>query len=137
MEEINTIEKWIFEINNTKKIIIVEGPYDKKALENIGITNEVVVINDGTGLFETVEKVVKKVDKIINNDDQIIEKKEVIILTDFDKKGKELYKKFKKDLIKHGVKIDSTFREWLRRRTKVSHIEGIDSYVEHDGYVRK
>ena len=122
---------------DSEKAIIVEGPYDKKALENIGITNRIIVINVGKGLFERVEKAVEIVEKSTEELEKRKDKKEIIILTDFDKKGKELYGKLKKDLVKHGIKIDNEFREWLRRRTKISHIEGLDSYVENDGYVRK
>ena len=137
MKQIESMIDWISAVVESEKNIIVEGPYDKKALENIGITNNIVIINNGAGLFETVEKVVKDLEKSLNEEEQANEKNEVIILTDFDKKGKELYGRLKKDLTKNGVKIDTYFREWLRRRTKISHIEGIDSYVEHDGYVRK
>ena len=137
MRKIETLIEWISAVIESEKAIIVEGPYDKKALENIGITNRIIVINVGKGLFERVEKAVEIVEKSTEELEKRKDKKEIIILTDFDKKGKELYGKLKKDLTKHGVKIDNEFREWLRRRTKISHIEGLDSYVENDGYVRK
>ncbi|MBT4540366.1 toprim domain-containing protein [Candidatus Woesearchaeota archaeon] len=137
MKQIESMIDWISAVVESENIIIVEGPYDKKALENVGISNEIVVINDGKGLFETVEQVVEIVEKSKEKSEIDKDKKEVILLTDFDKKGKELYGKLKKDIVKHGVKIDNKFREWLRRRTKISHIEGIDSYVDNDGYVRK
>ena len=136
MKKIESLIDWIGEVVKSKKVIIVEGPYDKKALENIGVTNKIVVINDGKGLFETVEKIVGIVNAFQENSGKNAGKKEIIILTDFDKKGKELYEKMKKDLIREGIKIDTEFKEWLRRRTKICHIEGLDTYVEHDGYVR-
>ena len=137
MKKISSLIDWISAIVESGKIIIVEGPYDKKALENIGVSNEIILINDGKGLFQTVEKIVGIIEKTAEEEGKDQDKKEVILLTDFDKKGKEFYGRLKKDLVKHGVKIDNQFREWLRRRTKISHIEGLDSYIEHDGYVRK
>ena len=137
MKKIESFIDWIGAIVESEKAIIVEGPKDKKALENVGVNNKIIVINIGKGLFEIVEKTAEIVEKTTGESEKNKDKKEIIILTDFDKKGKELYGKLKKDLIKHGVKIDNKFREWLRRRTKISHIEGLDSYVDNDGYVRK
>jgi len=54
---------------------------------------------------------------------------EVIILTDFDAEGKKLYGKLNSGLQKHGVKVDKYFREWLQRNTKLSHVEGLGSYL--------
>jgi len=57
------------------KTIIVEGKRDKQVLYSFGFTN---VHTIDKGLYELSEK---------------FEKKEIIILTDFDKEGKEISKK--------------------------------------------
>ena len=115
---------WIGAVVASKKVIIVEGPKDKKALENIGINNKIIMINGpDRGLYKIVEKAT--------------EFKQTILLTDMDKKGKELYGKLRKDLCKNGVEVDNKFREWLQKNTRLSHIEGIDSYILNDEKLEK
>ena len=119
MRKIETLNDWIGCIVESGKAIIVEGMKDRRALTEVGITNPIIMINGPKpGLYNVVESAAQH--------------KQIIILTDFDKKGKELYGKLKKDLCKNGVEIDNFFREWLRRNTKLSHIEGLDSYLEHE-----
>ncbi|PIO05588.1 hypothetical protein COT47_04175, partial [Candidatus Woesearchaeota archaeon CG08_land_8_20_14_0_20_43_7] len=54
--------------------------------------------------------------------------KDAIILTDFDRKGKELYGKLNHELSQLGVRIDRRFREELFKETKLSQIEGLIRY---------
>ena len=107
----NIIEK----AKNSNTLIIVEGKKDKAALQKLGLSN-IIELNKKP-LFQIVEEV-------SGSDD------ECIILTDLDKKGKELYGKLSSDLQKHGVKVNNKFREFLFRHTKLRQIEGIDSYLE-------
>jgi dTMP kinase len=95
------------------KLIIVEGLKDKKALESLGIQN---VITLKKPLYAVIEDIVDS-------------KKECIILTDLDKKGKELYAKLSSKLKQFGVKIDNSFREFLFK-TKLRQIEGLTKYLE-------
>lgn len=106
---------WIDKIRNSDKIVIVEGKEDKKALEKLGITN-IVQLNKKP-LYKIVEELIEK-------------EKEVIILTDLDKKGKQLYGKLNHDLRRFGVKVDNGFRNFLFKNTKLRQIEGLDSYIE-------
>ena len=105
---------WIDELRVCEKTIIVEGPNDKKALEYFGI-HDIVTLSKKP-LFEIIEDVATKTDK-------------VVILTDYDKKGRELYGKLYKGLQKLGVEIDNCFREFLYIQ-KLSHIEGLVKFVE-------
>ena len=114
MEEINEFLK---ELKASNKLIIVEGIKDKKALNKLGITNYIVVLSKKP-IFEIIEDIAKIT-------------KDVIILTDFDKKGKELYGKLNSGLQKYGVKVDHYFREWLQKNTKLSHVEGISKFVRN------
>jgi len=95
------------------KIIVVEGIKDKKALESLGIEN---IITLKKPLYKVIEDIVET-------------KKECIILTDLDKKGKELYGRLNSKLKQFGVKIDNRFREFLFK-TKLRQIEGISRYLE-------
>ncbi|MFH1440244.1 MAG: toprim domain-containing protein [Candidatus Woesearchaeota archaeon] len=124
MNKINNLIDWISAVVASEKVIIVEGSKDRKALINIGIGNKIIMINGSDrGLFNVVEKAAKN--------------KKIILLTDMDKKGKELYGKLRKDLCRLGVEVDNKFREWLQRNTKLSHIEGIDNYMMNDENLKK
>ena len=107
------LDQWIEKLKKEKKWIIVEGIKDKKALEILGIIN---IITLKKPLYAVVEEIVSKA-------------KEVILLTDLDPKGKELFARLSKDLQKQGVKIDNKFREFLFKETKLRQIEGIVSYL--------
>ena len=70
------IEEIIEKIKQEKPLIIVEGKKDKAALEKLGLSN--IMELSKKPLFQIVEEVA-------NSND------ECIILTDLDKKGKEIY----------------------------------------------
>ncbi len=104
------LSEWVEDINRSKKSIIVEGKNDIKALLEIGVTNEIQPLSK------------KPIYKVVED----FHYKDVIVLTDFDKKGKELYGKLNSGLQSRGVKVDKTYREWLQKNIKISHIEGIN-----------
>ncbi len=107
--------EWIEKIKDSGKIVIVEGKEDKAALKRLGITN-IVQLNKKP-LYKIVEQLVE-------------ERKGVIILTDLDKKGKQLYGKLNHDLQQFGVKVDNRFRNFLFKKTQLRQIEGMDSYIQ-------
>lgn len=115
MKDKQEIKEFLSELNQSNKLIIVEGPKDKKALNKVGITNYIVILSKKP-IFEVIEDISKLT-------------KDAIILTDFDKKGKELYGKLNSGLQKLGVKVDKYYREWLQRNTKLSHVEGLVKYL--------
>ncbi|UZE94039.1 MAG: toprim domain-containing protein [Candidatus Pacearchaeota archaeon] len=96
-------------------LVIVEGKKDKKALEKIGFEN--IFILHGRPLYVQIEKISSEV-------------KECIILTDFDKKGKQLYHWLKKELVKNGVRINDRLRRVILGE-KVSHIEGLATFIQN------
>ena len=113
MEKLKELQEWIEKLKKEGKLIIVEGKKDVRALAKLGITN---VRPLKSPLFNEVEEIAELTD-------------EVILLLDLDKEGKKIYGKMKKDLIKHGVKIDDDLREFLFRETTLRQIEGIDTYL--------
>lgn len=110
------LKDWIKKLRQTNKLIIVEGKNDKRALEQLGIKN-IMVLKKDKAVYEVVEEASRK-------------SNEVIILTDLDKKGKELYGILKGGLERHGTKIDNYFREFLYSNTELSHIEGLAKYLK-------
>ncbi len=93
--------------------VIVEGHNDKKALQELGLDN---IFTLNMPLFKIVER---------------IQGKEVVILTDLDKKGKQLYRRIQHDCIHHGIKINNQLRHFLFKETQLSHIEGLATYLKN------
>ena len=111
-EELN---EFIEKLKESNKLIIVEGEKDRKALEQLGINN-IITLNKEP-LFKIAENISK-------------EHKEVIILTDLDKKGKQLYGKLNSSLQRLGLRVDNSFRNFLLKKTKLRQIEGITNYLK-------
>jgi len=111
------LENWIEDVNDSEKLILVEGKSDKKALRNLGVSNMIVCCNKQPK-YQIIEFIIKT-------------KKEVIILTDLDKEGKKLYGRFNSDFQHFGVKVDRKFREFLQKNTTLDQIEGISTYYDH------
>ena len=111
-EELN---EFIEKLKESNKLIIVEGEKDRKALEQLGI-KKIITLNKEP-LFKIVENISK-------------EHKEVIILTDLDKKGKQLYGKLNSNMQRLGLRVDNRFRNFLLKKTKLRQIEGIINYLE-------
>lgn len=103
----------INKIKNSKILVIVEGKKDRKALESLGIKN--IVELSKKPLFEIIENI-------------SISNKDCIILTDLDKKGKELYGKLNSGLQKHGVRVDDKFRKFIFGHTKIRQIESLSRF---------
>jgi len=94
------------------KPIIVEGKKDKLALESLGC-NKVITLNGSkAGLYNIIEKLPSNC-------------KEAVILTDLDRKGKQLYHRIKKILTVNKIKVDDRFRIYLFKETKIRQIEGL------------
>ena len=106
----HSLLEWIDEIKKSDCTIVVEGINDKNALASEGILNIIAI--SGMPIHKAVESIAEI-------------KKEVIILTDLDKEGKKLYSILRHQLQKHGVKIDTSFREFLFKETPLTHIEGL------------
>ena len=110
---IKTIEEWKEQLQNSNKLIVVEGKKDKFALNSLNIKN-IFVLNNKP-LYQVVEEVADI-------------SKDVVILTDLDSEGKKLYSILQTDLQKNGVKVDKVFREFLIRNTKLVCIESIENF---------
>src|SRR3989338_8897687 len=112
-------EEFIERLIESEKPIIVEGKKDKAALEKIGAKK---VFQIKGPLFKFIES--------------LEEFDSVVILTDLDKEGKKIYGKLAGPLSQRGVKIDNYFREFLLK-TKLSHIEGIETFARNLKDLRK
>ncbi|MFH1248734.1 MAG: toprim domain-containing protein [archaeon] len=115
--DISYLLEEIEKAKSTQTLFIVEGHNDKKALNNLGIDNVAVIKESKKSIKEFLEDVASR-------------NKEVVILTDLDTEGKKLYNLARNTFSSSGVKIAPSIREELFR-LKVSHIEGLDSFVEN------
>lgn len=113
MQELDLLNQQIEDIKTSKKLVIVEGKKDKLALEKLDIVN-IIILN--RLLFEIVELVAEQTN-------------ECIVLTDLDKEGKKIYSELAKNLKKHRVKVDDSFRNFLFKETSLRQIEGIINYL--------
>jgi len=81
------------EMNVDVELVIVEGKNDKKAIQSIGFKRKVIELNSD---LSSLERMIKKYNSLV-------------ILTDFDKAGKELERKITKFLAGR-IKIKTTYR---------------------------
>lgn len=123
-QEALQLHEFIAKIIDDNSIVIVEGIKDKKALEDLGINN-IIVLNKRP-LYAVVEKVATVYDKAKKLTRERIS---VLILTDLDTEGKKLYGKLNSGLQNFGVRIDNRFREFLFKNTKLRQIEGMVKYI--------
>lgn len=107
------LEDWIQDLKKSDKLILVEGIKDKKALQLLGIRNTITIKQP---LYQLIEEISSKT-------------KECILLLDLDPEGKKLYSRLRHQLQKRGIKVDTKFREFLFKNTKLTHIEGLTKYL--------
>ncbi|MBI5804091.1 toprim domain-containing protein [Candidatus Pacearchaeota archaeon] len=100
-------------------VILVEGQKDVSSLKACGFDKVYQIHKTSVSLRERIEEIAKQIDK----------KEKVCILTDFDRKGKEIYMKTKAILQELGIKLDSSLRGLLLK-AKVSHVEGIHTFMK-------
>lgn len=101
------------EIKEDNLLVIVEGIKDKKALEKLGIKRIVTLKKP---LYKVIEEV---------------EDREIVLLTDLDKEGKLLYRRLNHEFSQRGIKINNTLRNFLFKKTKLAHIEGLAAYLDN------
>ncbi|UCH88435.1 MAG: hypothetical protein JSV49_09245 [Thermoplasmata archaeon] len=93
------LDQLISELIESNKTLpaVVEGDRDEASLRILGLTGTILKLNIGLSIFNFCEK--------------LTEYQEVIILTDWDRKGKELREKLKAALIANGIRPNDYY--WL------------------------
>ena len=99
-------------------IIIVEGKKDVNALKLLGFSKTYAIHQVSISLKERAEQIMREIKK----------KDKVCILTDFDKRGKQLYLNLKSIFNELGAHLDSTLRGMLLK-ARITHIEGIPKFI--------
>ncbi len=105
---LKTLEK--YRVKNEEVPIIVEGKNDVGSLRKIEFPGDIIILNGGNSLVNFSENVAKEND-------------EVIILTDFDRKGVTLKKTIQKYMIGLGCQVDTQLWDTIRRYGNIRTIE--------------
>jgi len=113
------IENTLDILNKLKKeegIILVEGQNDIKSLVDLGIKNKIIAVSQ-SNIFDIIDR---------------ISEKEVIVLTDFDKKGTYFFKRYVKELQSSGKKVITIYYKELKKYLKkyITGIEQIYPFLE-------
>jgi 2,5-diamino-6-(ribosylamino)-4(3H)-pyrimidinone 5'-phosphate reductase len=102
------------------KPIVVEGKKDAQALQELGVAGRVLMVKSGGKSFLQATSEIEASGA-----------REVILLLDFDRRGREGTKLLQRDLERAKIKADIRF--WLELRGLVGHdvqcIEGLPSYL--------
>ena len=119
LEQLKTLVDELDEQNMTVPII-VEGEMDEKALRFLEIKGKILRLHTGKSILNFCEELSR-------------EYNEVIILTDWDKRGRKYYGILKKFLTANDVKYIDSF--WLKFKrnfgNEIQKVEELVSYVTH------
>jgi len=104
-------------IEENKSIpIVVEGEKDVDALRRLGLTGEIITLNLGITLIDFCDKIAEKYN-------------EIIILTDWDRKGGFLYHTVERNL-EGRVKVNARYREVFSKNMMSRTLEGLPSWID-------
>ncbi len=111
-------EKILMELREENKSIpiIVEGEKDKQALQKLGIDGDIISYNLGMSIANFCDMIAQN-------------HKNVIILTDWDRKGGFLCSTIRKNL-EGRVKINTEFRKFFAKNSTTRTIEGLPSWLD-------
>src|SRR4030042_4150823 len=110
------LEKVLFElIEENKKIpIVVEGDKDVFSLRKLGVTGEIIITNSGLSIIDFCDKIAE-------------DYKEIILLTDWDRKGGFICYTIQRNL-QGRVKCNLYYRELFAIKAMTKTVEGLYSW---------
>ena len=116
-KNLQDLEKGMNELieENKKVPVIVEGDKDVFSLRKLGVIGEIIIFNSGLSIIDFCDKLAKKY-------------KEVIILTDWDRKGGFICHTIEKNL-EGRVKCNLYYRELFATKTMTKTVEGLYSWL--------
>ena len=112
---LKTLEK--YRIKNQDVPIIVEGKNDLGCLRSLEFEGNIIILNSGNSLVNFSESIAE------SND-------EVIILTDFDRKGKEIKENLQRYMMGLGCHVDTDLWDTLRRYMPIRTVEELPFAVQ-------
>jgi len=116
-KSLEIVEKVLDELkqDNKKLPIIVEGEKDIKALRNLDIKGKIFSVNTGISITDFCDVLSKNF-------------KEIIILTDWDRKGGHICYTIKRNL-SGRVKCNTYYREIFAKNCMIKTLEGLPSWI--------
>ena len=120
-EKIEQIITALTEESAKGKPIIVEGKKDAQALSDLGVNGRILMVKTGGKSFLEATSEIEKLGA-----------REVILLLDFDRRGKEGTKRLKQELERLKIKPNSKYWHALSSLlgTEVQCIESLPNYIE-------
>ena len=117
-KSIEDLEKIIddLEEENRSIPIIVEGKKDIVALRKLDISGSIISVNSGVPLIDFCDKIAQ-------------DHTDIIILTDWDRKGGYLCRKIKKNL-EGRVNCNTKYRELFAKNAMIRTLEGLPSWLK-------
>ena len=117
-KSLEDIEKALTEMKQENKEIpiIVEGEKDIEALHKLDINGIIISINTGASLTDFCDKLANKY-------------KEIIILTDWDRRGGYLCHTIRRNL-EGRVKCNIQYRRIFAKNSMIRTLEGLPSWIE-------
>ena len=117
-KSLEDLEEALFGLREENKTvpIIVEGDKDIKALRKLYITGEIIRFNVGLSIPDFCDMISQKY-------------KNIILLTDWDRKGGYLCSTIKKNL-ESRVGCNTRYREIFAKRSMIRTLEGLPSWLE-------
>ena len=111
------LKKALGELSEENKSIpvIVEGEKDIEALHKLNLTGEIITVNVGMSLTDFCDHIAEKY-------------KEIIILTDWDRRGGYIGHTIKKHL-EGRVKCNTHYREIIAKNAMIKTVEGLPSWI--------
>ena len=115
-KSLEEFEKALIELQEENKEVpvIVEGEKDIEALKKLGVTGLIISLNSGSSLIDFCDKIAR-------------EFKEIIILTDWDRKGGFLCSTIKRNL-QGRVICNTYYREIFAKFSMTKTVESLPSW---------
>jgi len=119
-ETLEALEETIKELGEASKFmpVIVEGLKDRMALRSLGVNGNIIVLNDGSSVLATCERIAGQWSA-------------AIIFTDWDQKGGELAHALEDGLTQLDVSVDTEYRATVSMLVKkdVKDVEGLPALM--------
>ena len=117
-KSLEELEKLLLELQEENKSIpiIVEGDKDMEALRKLNVKGKILSTNTGRSLADLCDRIAE-------------EYKDIIILTDWDKRGGRLCHTIRKNL-EGRVNCNIKYRELIARHVMIRTVEGLPSWIE-------
>ena len=117
-KSIEDLEKIIAELGEENRSIpiVVEGKKDIEALRKLDISGSIISVNTGVPLIDFCDKIAQ-------------EHTDIIILTDWDRKGGYLCRTIKRNL-EGRINCNTKYRKLFAKNSMIRTLEGLPSWLE-------